>query len=127
MTGRQMQRVRLGDEKFTVELTFRENDVKAAAALQSGMVVSLNKFTMDGSVKKGADQPLNISYRGGIRLPLTVLRIVGEVDVPPHLKLMLENLDDDISESSKDEISVTLELETTVGEVTEDDTSEISE
>ena len=126
-TGRQMQRVKLGDDKFTVDLTFWENDVKAAAALQSGMVVSLNKFTMDGSVEKGADQPLNISYRGGIRLPLTVLRILGEADIPPHLKLMLENLDDDISESSKDEISVTLELETTEGEVTGEDTSEISE
>ena len=102
-TGRQMQKVKLGDDKFTVELTLWQNDVKAAAALKSGMVVALKNFTMDGFVEKGADQPLNISYRG-VRPPLTALRIVGEADVPPHLK----NLEYD---------TMTIKLKGTIGNI----------
>ena len=102
-TGRQMQKVKLGDDKFTVELTLWQNDVKAAAALESGMVVALKNFTMDGFVEKGADQPLNITYRG-VRPPLTALRIVGEADVPLHLK----NLEYD---------TMTIKLKGTIGNI----------
>ena len=89
-SGRQFQKVKLGDDKHTIDLTLWNRDVKVAANLHPGTVVALRNFTMDGYATKAEGQPLNIGYRGD-RQPLTSLKPIKESEVPLHLK----NLDVD--------------------------------
>ena len=89
-SGRQFQKVKLGDDKHTIDLTLWNKDVRIATNLTSGKVIALRNFTMDGFVSKPEGQPLNIGYRGD-RQPLTSLRTLKDAEVPLHLK----NLDVD--------------------------------
>ena len=89
-SGRQFLKVKLGDDKHTIDLTLWNKDVKVAANLIPGTVVALRNFTMDGFATKAEGEPLNIGFRGD-RQPLTSLKAVKEAEVPHHLK----NLDVD--------------------------------
>ena len=89
-SGRQFQKVKLGDDKHTIDLTLWNKDVRIAANLTSGKVIALRNFTMDGYAAKAEGEPLNIGYRGD-RQPLTSLRTLKEAEVPLHLR----NLDVD--------------------------------
>ena len=84
-TGRQFQKVKLGDDKHTIDLTLWNKDVRVASNLVSGKVVALRNFTMDGYATKAEGQPLNIGFRGE-KQPLTSLRTLKEAEVPEHLK-----------------------------------------
>ena len=84
-TGRQFQKIKLGDDKFTVDLTLWNKDIKVGESLLPGMVISLKNFTMDGFSRKSEDEPLNLSYRGD-RTPLTTLCKMKEWEVPNHLR-----------------------------------------
>lgn len=89
-SGRQFQKVKLGDDRHTIDLTLWNKDVRVAANLASGNVIAVRNFTMDGYATKAEGEPLNIGFRGE-KHPLTSLRILKEAEVPFHLK----NLDVD--------------------------------
>ena len=84
-SGRQFQKVKLGDDQYTIDLTLWNKDVRIAANLTVGNVIALRNFTMDGFVTKSEGEPPNIGFRGD-RQPLTSLRILKEAEVPLHLK-----------------------------------------
>ena len=88
----QVKKVKLGDDKHTIDLTLWNEDIRIAASLTSGKVIALRNF--DGLAAKAKGQPLNIRYRGfGLygEEPFTSLRTLNEAEVPVHLK----NLDID--------------------------------
>ena len=88
----QVKKVKLGDDKHTIDLTLWNEDIRIAANLTPGKVIALRNF--DGLAAKAKGQPLNIRYRGfGLygEEPFTSLRTLNEAEVPVHLK----NLDID--------------------------------
>ena len=86
-SGNHFRKIKLGDDKFTVDLTLWNQDVSVVAFLRPGMAIAIKNFSMDGFTSKTEGQPLNLCYRSH-RQPLTSLKTVRDVDVAPHLKYL---------------------------------------
>ena len=82
--GQHIRKLTVGDDDFTVMLSFWNDAIKYADKIKVGDVLRLHTFGIDTFDKKASDQPPNITYRD--RRPVTNLYVVPFEHVPPSLQ-----------------------------------------
>ena len=83
-SGRKMRKVKVGDDKHTVDLTLWSESVNLMEEFSVGDTVSMSSFSMDGYSKKSEGEPLNLNFRD--REPITSLKAVTGNNIPDYLK-----------------------------------------
>ena len=83
-SGRKMRKVKVGDDKFTVDFTLWSESVQRMDEFSVGDTISMSSFTMDGYKNKSEGEPLNLNFRD--REPITSLKAVTGDNIPVHLK-----------------------------------------
>ena len=83
-SSKRVKKLIVGDEDFTVTLSFWNDAIKMADKIKPGDVLKLQNVGLDDFEKKTEDQPLNLTFRD--RKPVTALQIVPLIHIPLHLQ-----------------------------------------